>query len=106
MDYQSTSTGLQQAHPTWARSSIGFALRGYGKDEDEFVRRMVLLSNPCVKCGEEMGEHELSVRPLICPGGEVPGWEQKIQVDLGHRHPGSVAATQEEYEGRPPRELR
>lgn len=32
----------------------------------------------------------------------APGWEQKIQVDLGHRHPGNVTATQEEYEQLPP----
>jgi len=29
---------------------------------------------------------------------ENPGWEQKIQVDLGQRHPGNVTASQEEYE--------
>jgi len=32
----------------------------------------------------------------------VPGWEQKIQVDLGMRHPGNVTVSQEEYEMKGP----
>jgi len=38
--------------------------------------------------------------------GMTPGWEQKIQYDLGHRHPSQITASQEEYEEPPPSQQR
>lgn len=37
--------------------------------------------------------------------GQTPGWEQKVQYDLGHRGAGAITASQEEYEKPPPRRL-
>ena len=81
MPSELTFKELQESHPTWARSNLDFARRGYSKGYDEFSKRMTLLTLPCTKCGEEMGEHEWGSQQFTCPVNpgsiEVLGLERK-----------------------------
>ena len=72
---------LQETKPTWLRENLVFALRGFRSgSSDEYIKRMTLLSMPCVKCGLEMGEHKIGEK-VMCPQREqvtITGPDDKL----------------------------
>jgi len=79
-------------------------LRGIAADEDRhygIVQDLLERARAIGPMGRGMSEHMKIMREsgfMPTPQQDVPGWEQRIQVDLGHRHPSQVTASQEEYE--------
>jgi len=61
---------LKESHPSWAKGNIEHALSGYSIGSDEFIKRMTLLSYPCMKCGDQMGEHGWLKDRFVCPTRE------------------------------------
>jgi len=64
---------MMTEHPNWNQKHVESLCRLFGgdsqRDEFEFIMMESMMEIPCVKCGVEMGEHDIDFnqRERICP---------------------------------------